>query len=379
MEYKDYYKTLGVERTATEKDIKQAYRRLARKYHPDVNPGNKEAEDKFKDVSEAYEVLSDPEKRSKYDQYGQHWEQAARGGAPGGGFTYQPGGPGGYTYQQGDADFDLGGGFSDFFENLFGGGRAGAGGRTATQSRPQTGANLEQELEVTLEEALNGSSRHLSLRIPETCPECKGSGDKPGARPQTCPDCKGSGRIRGMGGLVQNVCPRCGGAGQVVLEPCPRCQGQGTVERNKRLEVKIPAGVDTGSKIRLQGEGMPGQRGGPSGDLYLVVKLKPHPVFERKGDHLYTEVPVSFPEAALGAEIRVPTLTGKGTLRIPEGTQSGQQFRIAGQGMPNLKTGQRGDEYVKVKVTVPKNLSSQERELVERLADLRRENPRAAA
>jgi molecular chaperone DnaJ len=182
-----------------------------------------------------------------------------------------------------------------------------------------------------------------------------------------------------MGGLVQNPCPRCDGAGQVVLEKCPRCQGQGTVERTKRLEVKIPAGVDTGSKIRLQGEGLPGQRGGPTGDLYLVVRVRPHPTFERKGDNLHVEVPVSFPEAALGAEVRVPTLTGKGTIRIPAGTQSGQQFRLGGQGMPALKGGKRGDEFVKVRVTVPKDLSARERELVEELAELRRENPRAAA
>jgi molecular chaperone DnaJ len=376
MEFKDYYAILGVEKTATEKEIKQAYRRLARKYHPDVNPGNKEAETKFKEVSEAYEVLSDDEKRKKYDQYGQYWEQAGKGG-PGGGFTYPPGGSGGFTFRPGEgADFDLGGGFSDFFENLFGGR---AGGGRGQQSRRVAGADLEHEIEVTLEEAFSGTTRSLSFTVPDTCPDCHGSGDKPGAKLKTCPDCNGTGRNRSLGGLLGGACPRCGGTGQAVLERCPRCKGQGTVEKTRKIEVKIPAGVDNGSKIRLQGEGQHGRMGGPSGDLFLNVRVRPHPVFERKGDNLHTEVAVSFPEAALGAEVRVPTLTGRGTIKIPAGTQSGQQFRLPGQGMPALKGGQKGDEFVKIKIAVPKTLTPRQRELVEQLAAAGEETSKVAA
>jgi molecular chaperone DnaJ len=377
MDFKDYYAILGVEKTATEKEIKQAYRRLARKYHPDVNPGSKEAEEKFKEVSEAYEVLSDAEKRQKYDQYGQYWEQAGRGG-PEGGFTFRTGqGPGGYNFQQGGADFDLGGGFSDFFESLFGGRTPGAG--RGQQSRRQPGADIQQEIDVTLEEAFNGGVRHLTLMVPETCPECHGTGDKPGAQPQTCPDCQGTGRTRALGGLVAGTCPRCHGSGQVILERCPRCHGAGAIEKQRRLEVKIPVGVDSGSKIRLQGEGQPGRLGGPNGDLYLIVKMASHPVFERKGDDLHAEVPVSFADAALGAEIRVPTITGKGTIRIPAGTQSGQQFRLGGQGMPSLKGGKRGDEFVKVRIAVPRNLTERQRKLIEEFAEISQENPKTTA
>jgi len=376
MDFKDYYAILGVERNATEKEIKQSYRRLARKYHPDVNPGNQEAEEKFKEVSEAYEVLSDPEKREKYDQFGQYWEQAGRTG-PGG---PAQGWPGGFTFQTGGADTDLGGGFSEFFESLFGGGmRAPGAGRSGSGFRQQPGADLEQEIEVTLEEAFHGATRHLTLTVPETCPECHGSGDKPGAEPQTCPECGGTGRSRSLGGLLSGGCPRCGGTGHVVLERCPKCGGRGTIERQRRLEVKIPPGVDTGSRIRLQGEGQPGRQGGRKGDLFLVVRVRPHPTFERKGDDLHTEVPITFPEAALGAEVRVPTITGRGTIRIPAGTQSGQQFRLGGQGMPVLKGNKRGDEYVRVRVTVPKDLSPRQRELVQELAELGMENPRAVA
>ncbi len=377
MDFKDYYALLGVSKTATEKEIKQAYRRLARKYHPDVNPGNSEAEEKFKEVSEAYEVLSDAEKRAKYDQYGQYWEQAGRGGpgGPGGGFTYQqPGGPGGgFTFQQEGVDLDMGGGFSEFFESLFGG-RAGAGrptegGRAAGRGQGRhRGANIEHEIEVTLEEAFNGATRHLVMRLPETCPDCHGSGDKSGAPKQTCPECNGSGRSRNLGGLIGGACPRCEGTGKVTLEKCPKCAGTGQIERERRLEVRIPAGVDNGSKIRLQGEGHPGVNGGAKGDLFLIVKVLPNAVFERKGNDLHTEVAAPFTVAALGGEIRVPTISGKGTLKLPPGTQSGQQFRLGGQGMPSLKGAQRGDEIVRIKISVPRSLSDRERDLIEQLA-----------
>lgn len=366
---KDYYSILGVGRSATEKEIKQAYRKLARKYHPDVNPNKKEAEEKFKEVSEAYEVLSDQEKRRLYDRFGENWRTG--GMSPPG-----TGGPGGFTYQTygGFPESDLGSAsFSDIFENLFG-----AGTRTGRQrpARPAQGEDIQEEIYISLEDAYKGATRSLSLELPETCGTCEGTGEKPGSARKTCPKCKGSGKGRSLGGLLGAPCDQCGGTGQVSAEACPTCHGRGRVLRQRRLEVKIPPGVDTGSKIRLAGEGLPGQRGGPRGNLYLIVKVRPHPIFERKGDDVHIEVPVTFPEAALGAEIQVPTLKGRATMRIPAGTQSGQAFRLSGQGMPRLKGTGHGDQYVRVKITVPKNLKERERELVRELASLRPENPR---
>jgi len=368
MEFKDYYATLGVPKTATEKEIKQAYRRLARKYHPDVNPGNKQAEEKFKEISEAYEVLSDKDKRAKYDQYGEYWRQATKAGAEGwpGGFTTQTG--------PGAPEFDLGGGFSDLFETLFGGRTRTTTSRGRTRQAP--GRDITHDIEVTLEEAYSGATRNLVLTVPEACPVCGGTGDQPGARRQTCPTCRGTGRSSGIGGLLGQDCETCGGAGTVAAERCSNCRGTGSVERQRRLEVKIPPGVDEGSKIRLAGEGSPGVPGGPRGDLYLTVHVRPHPQFERKGDDLTVEVPITFPEAALGAEISVPTLTGRVKMKVPPGTQSGQSFRLAGLGMPRLRGSGRGDQYVKVKVTVPRNLAPREREIISELASLRKENPR---
>lgn len=295
MNYRDYYAILGVSKDASEKEIKQAYRRLARKYHPDVNPGNKEAEEKFKEISEAYEVLSDKEKRAKYDRFGEQWKHAGE---------YSPGGPGGFTYERyGDFDFDFGGGpsgFSDFFEMLFG-----PRGGTRTRTWPDKGEDIEAQIEVTLEEAFHGATKAFTISR------------RPGEQP-------------------------------------------------RRLEVKIPAGVKDGSRIRLAGEGAEGPTG-KRGDLYLIVKMAPHPVFERRGDDLYREVDVPFPTAALGGQIEVGTLTGKGTMKIPAGTQSGQTFRLAGQGMPRLNRQGRGDLYVRVRVSVPTNLTPRQRELIEEL------------
>jgi len=372
---KDYYELLGVSKTATPKEIKAAYRRLARKYHPDVNPNDKVSEERFKEVSQAYEVLSDPEKRKKYDAYGAHWESMGAGGGPGGGsggFTFRPGGD---TSQE----FDIG----NLFGDLFGGSRPGAGapggwgGFTTERRGPRQGEALQYEIEVSLEEAFNGGERRFTITAQDNCPTCHGSGAEPGAKMETCSQCRGSGRGRGLGGfsLGGDVCPRCQGKGQVPSQECHTCRGNGRVERPRAVTVTIPKGVSDGNKLRIAGQGNPGVSGGTAGDLYLVVKLRSHPLFERRGDDLYVDLPVTFAEAALGAEVQVPTVTGKVTVKVPAGVQSGQQIRLGGQGMPR-RGGGNGDLYARVKVTVPRNLSDEERRLVEELGRLRSENPR---
>jgi molecular chaperone DnaJ len=365
--FKDYYKILGVEKKAGEKEIKQAYRKLARKYHPDVNPGDKKAEERFKEISEAYEVLSDDEKRAKYDQFGEQWQYAQQGaGAAPGGYNFRYGTPGQ------DLNFDLGGGFSDFFENLFG-----ERGR-APRRGPARGDDLQYEIEVSLEEAFNGGSRTFTVTAPEICSTCHGSGAQPGAAMKQCPVCKGTGRGRSIAGisLDGDTCERCAGVGQIPEQPCGTCRGTGQVERQKRVEVKIPKGVYDGAKIRVAGQGAPSTNGGTPGDLFLHVRMKPHPMFERKEDDLYVDLPVTFAEAALGAEVQVPTVTGKVSTTVPAGVQSGQSLRLTGLGMPHLRGGGSGDLYARVKVAVPKNLTEQERELIRQLGGMRRENPR---
>jgi molecular chaperone DnaJ len=331
---KDYYNTLGVSRGATDKDIKAAYRRLARQYHPDVNPGNKAAEDKFKEINQAFEILSDAEKRKKYDQYGENWQygdqmEAARQQQQQqsqGGWSYnQQGGPQQYqTFEEGD------------LESIFGdllSGRGGGFGKRA--SRPRKGQDLEYEAEVTLEEAFNGTIRNISLQSEAPCAACKGSG-----------------RIQGL--------------------PCSVCRGAGKVVEFKRLEVRIPAGVDTGSRVRIAGKGQPGVAGGMAGDLYLVITLRPHNVFTRQGDELLVDIAVPLTTAVLGGEIQVPTLKGtKLALRIPAETQNEQVIRLTGQGMPHVGSTTRGDLLVKVKVTLPKHLSNEERALFNKLKELR--------
>jgi molecular chaperone DnaJ len=366
--FKDYYKILGVEKTAGEKEIKQAYRKLARNCHPDVNPGDKKAEERFKEISEAYEVLSDPEKRSKYDQFGEQWQYAQQRGG---------GGPGGNTFRYGapgqDLNFDLGGGFSDFFEGLFG-----ERGRGTGRRGPARGDDLQYEIEVSLEEAFNGGSRTFTVTAPEICSTCHGSGAQPGTAMKQCPVCKGTGRSRSIAGiaLAGDPCERCNGTGQVPEQPCAACRSTGQVERQKRVEVKIPKGVYEGAKIRVAGQGGPSTNGGPPGDLFLHVRMKPHPMFERKDDDLYVDLPVTFAEAALGADVQVPTVTGKVSTRVPPGIQSGQSLRLTGLGMPHLRGGGSGDLYARVKVAVPKNLTEQERELIRQLSGMRTENPR---
>lgn len=370
---KDFYEVLGVSKDASPKDIKGAYRRLARKYHPDVNPGDKSAEEKFKEISQAYEVLSDPDKRKKYDQFGSQWEYANQGGGPGaGGFTYTPGGgAGGVNF-----DFDMGqggGGLEDLLGGLFGSGFGG----TATRGGPRRGEDLQHEIEVSLEEAYTGGERRFTITAPDACPTCHGNGAEPGSRLETCPQCKGSGRGRSLGGftLRGETCNVCHGSGQIPTQKCHTCRGRGIVERPRAVTVTIPKGVDEGNKLRIAGQGNPGESGGAGGDLYLLVRTRAHPLFERKGDDLYVDLPVTFSEAALGGEVQVPTVTSKVTMRIPPGVQSGQQLRLTGQGMPR-RSGGFGDLYARLKVTVPRNLTEEERQIIEQLRALRPENPR---
>ncbi len=357
----DYYQVLGVTRQATDKEIRAAYRRLARKNHPDVNPGDKAAEEKFKQISAAYEVLSDPEKRQKYDSFGAEWANMAAGGAGGAGAPYSQGGSAGFNFDLGGADLN------DLLGGLFG--RKGGG--------PSPGEDLQFEIEVSLEDAYHGSERRITITAQDTCPTCHGSGAEPGARRDTCPACKGSGRGMHFGGfsIGSEVCEKCHGAGQVPTVVCHTCRGGGAVERPRGVMVTIPKSVDAGNRLRVAGQGNPSPSGGPAGDLYLSVKVKPHPVFERKGDDLLVETPVTFAEAALGAEVQIPTMGGKVTMRIPAGVQSGQQLRLSGQGMPR-RAGGYGDLLARLKVTVPRNLSPEERECIERLREMRSENPR---
>jgi molecular chaperone DnaJ len=359
---KDFYEVLGVSKTATDKEIKQAYRKLARKYHPDVNPGDKSAEARFKEISEAYEVLSDPEKRRKYDAMGSH--AFSFGGGPGGGtYTYSPGG---VEFEFGNLN-DIG----DLLGDIFGGGGAARRGGTSR------GQDLTYQMEISLEEAFHGGQRSFVLSTQGPCPTCHGSGAAPGATLNTCGACKGSGRARGFAGfsLGTNVCEKCGGRGQVPSQPCPKCHGVGQVETPHRVTVTIPPGIAEGQKLKVSGQGDPGRGGAPPGDLLLSVKIKPHPLFERKGDDLYLDLPVTFAEAALGGEVQVPTLSGTVRASLRPGVQPGQTVRLSGLGMPR-RGGGRGDLYIRPRVVVPRNLSERERQLIEELKGLRRDNPR---
>lgn len=369
MNGKDYYAILGVKRDAAEKEIKQAYRKLAKKYHPDVNRGNKDAEAKFKEIGEAYDVLSDPQKRAQYDQFGAGGPNFGQPGGPGGpgGYTYYGPGPG---YGEGEAEGFGGAGLGDLFERFFGG-QAQATRPGATQARQKQ--DLSYPIELTLQEAYHGATRVVTLNVPETCPTCRGKGaTKDGLR--TCPACNGAGRSTGRSGFfnLSGICEECGGSGEIVIRPCPTCHGSGEVQRPRRLDVKIPAGVAEGQKIRVAGQGPGG------GDVLLVAHLKADPFFSRKGDDVWVEMPVTFPEAALGTEIEVPTLNGNVKVTVPPETSSGQALRLGGLGFPNLKGLARGDQYVKLRVVVPKRLTPEEKELVRRLADLRPENPRSS-
>ncbi|MEX0448214.1 molecular chaperone DnaJ [Spiribacter sp. 221] len=350
MAKRDYYEILGVSQNASESDLKKAYRRLAMKYHPDRNPGDSDAEMRFKEAKEAYEILSDPQKRSAYDQFGHAGVDPSAGGGGGGGFG------------RGGADFaDI---FSDVFGDIFGGG--GRGGARAFR-----GADLRYRMEVTLEEAVHGVEREIRIPTQVRCDACEGSGAAPGSEPQACPTCNGHGDVRVQQGFfsIQQTCPRCSGTGQIVSDPCRQCGGSGTVPDHKTLNVRVPAGVDTGDRIRLSGEGEPGEQGGPPGDLYVEMVVKPHPIFTREGADLRCDIPLSVTTAALGGELEVPTLDGRVTLRVPAGTQSGKVFRVRGKGVKPVRGGTSGDLLCRVAVETPVNLTTRQKELLEELAE----------
>ena len=346
MAKRDFYEILGVAKGASEEEIKKSYRKLAMKYHPDRNPDNKEAEEKFKEVKEAYEMLTNPEKREAYDRYGHAGVDPNMGGG-GGGF-----GAGGF----GDA-------FGDIFGDIFGGGRGGRGGGGPQVYR---GADLRYNLEITLEQAANGFD--TTIRVPswDKCDTCHGSGAKPGTQPVTCTTCAGHGQVRMQQGFfsIQQTCPKCHGSGKMIPEPCPSCSGAGRIKRNKTLEVKIPAGIDNGMRIRSTGNGEPGTNGGPSGDLYVEIHIKPHSVFQREGDDLHCEMPISFSKAALGGEIEVPTLTGKVSFTVPEGTQTGKTFRLKGKGIKGVRSGYAGDLFCHMIVETPVKLTEKQKDLL---------------
>ncbi len=366
MSKRDYYEVLGVSKTATQDELKKAYRKLARKYHPDLNKDNAEAAEKFKECNEAYSVLSDDQKRAQYDQFGHAaFENGGMGG--GGGF----GGAGGFGGFGGS-------GMEDIFDMFFGG-QGGRGGSRA-KAGPQRGADLRFDLEISFEEAAFGLEKEINLYRDEQCEHCHGEGAEPGSKVETCPECNGSGYVRytqnTMFGQMVNErpCSRCKGEGKIISEPCKECHGKGTVKRNKKLKVKIPAGVDNGSRLRVSGEGEAGPKGGPNGDLYVYLYVKPHKFFERDGTTVLCEVPINIVQATLGADIKVPTLDGQVTMKIPEGTQPGKVMRIKGKGIPSLRNSSRGDQLVRIKVVVPTKLSDKQKDALRKFADISKDN-----
>jgi molecular chaperone DnaJ len=365
---KDYYQVLGVAKNATQAEIKKAYRKLAQKHHPDANPGNKEAEDRFKEISAAYDVVGDEDKRKQYDQV----RDMAASGFGAGGF---PGGaPGGGRVRFEDMGFSDMGDLGDLLGGLFGGGRRGR-----VRSRGVVhGADLETDVTVTFEDAMEGTTVPVRIQGPAACSRCHGSGAAPGTSPVTCPQCGGVGEISVNQGLFQmeQPCPRCRGTGRAVEQACPTCRGSGSERRTRSFQVRVPPGVKDAGRIRLAGRGEPGPAGAPAGDLYVRVHVRPHRFFKRKGSDLMVEVPVTFPEAALGAEIQVPTLNGPVKMKVPSGTPSGKTFRLKGKGVP--RKGGAGDLLVTVRVDVPSKLSRPEKELLQRLQDAERESPRRA-
>jgi molecular chaperone DnaJ len=353
MSKRDYYEVLGVSQTATDQEIKSAYRKLAVKYHPDKNPNDASAEDKFKEAAEAYSVLQDGEQRRRYDRFG----HAGVSSSGGGGNWGAPG-------------F---GGFEDILGDLFGFGDVFGGGRAGSRrSAAQRGADLRYDLEITLEDAANGMTAQLRIPRLEGCETCKGSGASAGTQPESCHTCGGTGQVRYQQGFfsVARTCNACRGAGRVIKSPCKDCNGAGRVEREKQMEVKIPAGVETGSRLRVQGEGEAGAQGGPAGDLYVVIHVAEHEQFERQGSNLYEAVPITFTQAALGSDLLVKTLDGEEKLKIPMGTQTGTVFRVKGKGMPQLGGRGKGDLFVSVSVVTPTSLTREQRKLLEQLAEV---------
>lgn len=356
---KDFYETLGISKGASSDEIKKAYRKLAMKYHPDQNKDNPDAEAKFKEVNEAYDVLKDEQKRAAYDQFGSAaFEQSGMGGA---------GGFGGF---RGGFDASGFGGFSDIFEDMFGDAMRGRGGGSRTG--PMRGNDLQYQMDISLEEAFTGKDITIKVPVMETCGECKGSGAEKGTSTEECPACNGSGRMRMQQGFftIERTCSTCGGAGTVIRNPCKNCSGQGRVRREKTLKVTVPKGIETGRRIRLSGEGEAGLRGGSSGDLYVLIHVKAHKFFERDGANLYCRVPIPMTTASLGGEIEVPTIEGKRTqIKIPQGTQTGQQLRLRGKGMSIMRSESRGDMYIEVFVETPVNLNKEQKDILKRLAE----------
>ncbi len=356
---KDFYKTLGVEKTANADEIKKAYRTLAKKYHPDQNKDKPEAEAKFKEISEAYDVLKDEQKRAAYDRYGNAaFDGSMGGGGFGGGAAGGFGGAGGA------------GAFSDIFEDMFGDFMGGRGGQGRGRSGAGRGADIQYTLEISLAEAFKGKDATIRIPLNDTCDKCNGSGAEEGTKASSCSTCEGQGRIRQQQGFftIERACPTCAGAGTIIKDPCKKCHGQGRIKKDKTLKVKIPAGVDTGRRIRLSGEGEAGVQGGSKGDLYVLLSVKPHKLFKREGPNLFCRVPITLTKAALGGEIEVPTIAGSSAkVKIPPGTQTGQQFRLKGKGMSVLGSDSLGDLYIETFVETPVNLNKTQQDMLKKL------------
>ena len=361
---RDYYEVLGVQKGATEEEIKKAYKKMARKYHPDLNPGDKDAEEKFKEVNEAYEVLSDSEKKARYDQFGFAGVDP-NFGAGGGGYG-------------GGAGFDFGD-LGDIFGSFFGGG-FGGGQPRRNPNAPQRGESIRMNLTISFEEAAFGCEKELELDRYESCETCHGSGAAPGTSPETCPDCGGSGVVQTrrqtpMGVFASTApCSRCGGRGKIIKEPCKDCRGSGMVRRRRKIQASVPAGIDNGQTISIRGQGHAGKNGGPEGDLLVTITVRPHELFRREGTSVLCEAPITFPQAVLGAELEIPTIDGKVKYDIPEGTQSGTTFRLKGKGIPALNGRGRGDQYVTVYIETPRNLNREQKEALKKFAEAVGEN-----
>ena len=361
-EKRDYYEVLGVSKGASEDEIKKAYKKLARKYHPDMNPGDKEAEEKFKEVNEANEVLSDPDKKARYDQFGFAGVDPSYGAGAGG--------PG---WGDGAAGFDFGD-LGDIFGSFFGGGFGGAQRRNP--NAPQRGESIRAAVTVTFTEAAFGCEKEISVERSEQCPTCKGNGCAAGTTPEVCPTCHGSGSVQTrrqtpMGVFASTApCTKCGGTGRIIHQPCPDCHGQGRIRKRRSIKVNIPAGIDDGQTISLRGQGHAGKNGGPSGDLLITVMVQPHEIFRREGTSVFCEAPITYAQAVLGGTLEIPTIDGKVKYDIPEGTQTGSVFRLRGKGIPVLNGRGRGDQYVTVTIETPKNLNKEQKEALKKFSDL---------
>uniref|UniRef100_UPI00307C91CE molecular chaperone DnaJ n=1 Tax=Dysosmobacter welbionis TaxID=2093857 RepID=UPI00307C91CE len=355
---RDYYEVLGVSRGASEDEIKKAYKKMARKYHPDLNPGDKSAEEKFKEVNEAYEVLSDADKKARYDQYGHAGVDPNFGaGGFGGGF---------------DGSFDFGD-LGDIFGSFFGGGFG--GGRRTNPNAPQRGESIRMSIAISFEEAAFGCEKAVTVERYETCDTCHGNGCAPGTSPEVCPDCHGTGTVQvrrqtPMGVFAtSSPCPKCGGKGRIIHQPCKDCRGSGMVRKKKTIQASIPAGIDNGQTISIRGQGNAGKNGGPAGDLLITITVRPHELFRREGTSVLCEAPITFTQAVLGAELEIPTIDGKVKYTLPEGTQSGTTFRLKGKGIPSINGRGRGDQYVTVYIETPKNLNKEQKEALKKFAE----------